>query len=154
MEYKIKQLQLMLEIEKSPDPEVSGYGAHLSHWHGKAKAIQLDAGAIQALINYYTACEELEAAKWYRDQEAALGFTESASKVQADIDEMEARLTPARCCMCSKPITGVVWGCEECRDIFCNQCFREQHGEDDFVSMQDTGPVLCAVCRAEAVTDC
>lgn len=48
--YKLKQLKAMLVLEK--DQGVGGYGAHLSHWAG-AKPISLDAGALQALIDYY-----------------------------------------------------------------------------------------------------
>jgi hypothetical protein len=50
MNYKIEQLEKMLEAEKRPD---GGYGAHLTHWYGTAKAIQLDAVALQALIDHY-----------------------------------------------------------------------------------------------------
>lgn len=48
--YKIKQLKAMLALEK--DQENGGYGAHLTHWAGAAP-INLDAGALQALIDYY-----------------------------------------------------------------------------------------------------
>jgi hypothetical protein len=48
--YKLKQLKAMLVLEK--DQDVGGYGAHLSHWAG-AKPINLDAGGLQALIDYY-----------------------------------------------------------------------------------------------------
>ena len=48
--YKIKQLKAMLTLEK--DQENGGYGAHLTHWAGAAP-INLDAGALQALIEYY-----------------------------------------------------------------------------------------------------
>lgn len=51
-DYKIEQLELMLECETRND-ENSGYGAHLSHWYGNAKEIRLDEDAIRALINYY-----------------------------------------------------------------------------------------------------
>ena len=56
--YKIEQLKMMLEAETG---ENGGYGAHLTHWTGTAKEINIDAGAIQVLINYY-------AEKW-ADQE-------------------------------------------------------------------------------------
>lgn len=51
--YKIEQLEAMLKCEQS-DNDQAGYGAHITHWSGSAKAINLDAGAIQALIDYYT----------------------------------------------------------------------------------------------------
>ena len=49
--YKIKQLQLMLEYET--DENTDHFGAHLSHWAGKAKDIQIYDDGIQALIDFY-----------------------------------------------------------------------------------------------------
>ncbi len=51
MDYKIKQLEGMLSAETNP--QTAGYGAHLTHWAGSAKAINIDALAIQALIDHY-----------------------------------------------------------------------------------------------------
>ncbi len=55
MDYKVKQLEIMLKSETSS--ETGGYGAHLTHWathgEGNAKSINLDAQAIQALIDHY-----------------------------------------------------------------------------------------------------
>ena len=51
MNYKIAQLEEMLRQEL--DPKTSGYGAHLTHWSGNAKPINIDAKAIQALIDHY-----------------------------------------------------------------------------------------------------
>lgn len=51
-EYKIKQLMEMLEFEKK-QPDNEKYGAHLTHWSGHGNPINLDEGAIQALIDYY-----------------------------------------------------------------------------------------------------
>ena len=51
-EYKIKQLTEMLEFEKK-QPDNEKYGAHLTHWSGHGNPINLDEGAIQALIDYY-----------------------------------------------------------------------------------------------------
>lgn len=53
MNYKIAQLEEMLRQEL--DPKTSGYGAHLTHWSGNAKPINIDAKAIQALIDHYNA---------------------------------------------------------------------------------------------------
>jgi hypothetical protein len=50
MEWKIKQLRLMLEAEQN---ENGGYGAHLTHWVGTAKPINIDERAIMALIEHY-----------------------------------------------------------------------------------------------------
>ena len=52
-EYKIKQLQAMLDYEKSQTDDKK-YGAHLTHWSGHGNPINLDEGALQALIDYYT----------------------------------------------------------------------------------------------------
>lgn len=51
MNYKIEQLEKMLMAESNP--ETAGYGAHLTHWQGNAQAINIDALAIQALIDHY-----------------------------------------------------------------------------------------------------
>ena len=50
-QYKIDQLKLMLQAEA--DKDNGGYGARLSHWHGNAKDITIEADAIKALIRYY-----------------------------------------------------------------------------------------------------
>lgn len=51
-EYKIKQLTEMLEFEKR-QPDNEQYGANLTHWSGHGNPINLDIGALQALIDYY-----------------------------------------------------------------------------------------------------
>ena len=57
-DYKIKQLEIMLEYEESA-PEDSKYGAHLDHWSGRAKPINIDAGALRCLIDYYSKKENI-----------------------------------------------------------------------------------------------
>ena len=52
-DYKVKQLHKMLEYETSKAEE--HYGAHLTHWSGEANPINIDAGAIRVLIDYYSA---------------------------------------------------------------------------------------------------
>lgn len=52
MNYKIQQLEKMLESEQS-QPENQKYGAHLQHWAGTSKPVNLDEKAIQALIEHY-----------------------------------------------------------------------------------------------------
>ena len=42
----------MLEWERNAHPNEQ-YGAHLTHWSGQAKPINIDAGALEALIAYY-----------------------------------------------------------------------------------------------------
>ena len=54
-EYKIEQLQLMLKAET--DQNTGGYGAHLSHWASAGKEINIDAGALRCLIEYYKTTE-------------------------------------------------------------------------------------------------
>jgi len=54
-EYKIAQLRNMLTAETSED--AGGYGAHLDHWSGRAKPINLDADALRVLISYYESCQ-------------------------------------------------------------------------------------------------
>lgn len=51
-EYRIKQLESMLEYE-SKQPDSEKYGAHLTHWSGHGNPINLDEGALKALIRYY-----------------------------------------------------------------------------------------------------
>ena len=55
--YKIEQLTRMLEFEKK-QAENEKFGAHLTHWSGNAKPINIDEEALQALINYYKNKEE------------------------------------------------------------------------------------------------
>lgn len=50
--YKVEQLTKMLSHETSETEE--HYGAHLSHWHGDAKPLTIDAGGLRALIDYYS----------------------------------------------------------------------------------------------------
>lgn len=50
--YKVEQLRKMLAHETSVDEE--HYGANLSHWHGDAKPLTIDAGGLRALIDYYS----------------------------------------------------------------------------------------------------
>lgn len=50
--YKVDQLVKMLAAEEA-QPEYKQYGAHLTHWSGRANPINIDAGAIRVLINYY-----------------------------------------------------------------------------------------------------
>ena len=51
--YKVEQLRKMLEHETATNEK--HYGAHLMHWWGDAKPINIDAGAIKVLIDYYSA---------------------------------------------------------------------------------------------------
>ena len=50
--YKIEQLREWLRFEEKM-PEAQQYGAHLTHWSGRGKPINIDAGALRVLIDYY-----------------------------------------------------------------------------------------------------
>ena len=63
-EYKIEQLRNMLTAETSED--AGGYGAHLDHWSGRAKPINLDADALRVLINYYESCADHRETKSFK----------------------------------------------------------------------------------------
>lgn len=52
--YKVKQLEEMLKCKK--DCTNGGYRAHLSYNESEAAPIQLDAGALEMLIVYYSHC--------------------------------------------------------------------------------------------------
>lgn len=49
--YKLDQLKVMRAYEQ--EPAFGGYGAHLTHSESKAKPINLDEDALQALISHY-----------------------------------------------------------------------------------------------------
>lgn len=51
-EWKISNLLKMLESENN-QPDNEKYGVHLTHWAGTSKPINIDEGAIEALIAYY-----------------------------------------------------------------------------------------------------
>lgn len=58
--YKVKQLEAMRDFERKQATNQQ-YGAQLSHWSGSAgKPIQLDADALQALIDHYTRLDSIE----------------------------------------------------------------------------------------------
>lgn len=58
--YKVDQLTAMRDFERKQAPDQQ-YGAHLSHWSGSAgKPIQLDADALQALIDHYNRLDSIE----------------------------------------------------------------------------------------------
>lgn len=49
--WKAEQIKRMIEAEQNE--ETGGYGAHLQHWAGTAKPINIDAEALKALLKYY-----------------------------------------------------------------------------------------------------
>ena len=58
-EYKVQQLKKMLKYEEQ-QPEDKQYGAHLTHWSGRANPINIDAGALRLLIEYYNEGVEVD----------------------------------------------------------------------------------------------
>ena len=63
-EYKFKQLMIMRNYEER-QPEEQKYGAHLSHWSGKAAPINIDEGALQLLIDYYGGFKDVTGALYF-----------------------------------------------------------------------------------------
>lgn len=57
--YKVEQLTAMRDYERKQASDQQ-YGAHLDHWSGHGKPINIDAGAINALIGYYINLDEME----------------------------------------------------------------------------------------------
>lgn len=58
--YKVKQLEAMRDFERKQATNQQ-YGAHLEHWSGSAgKPINLDADALQALIDHYYRLDSIE----------------------------------------------------------------------------------------------
>lgn len=58
-QYKVEQLTTMLDYERKQSPDQQ-YGAHLDHWSGHGKPINLDADALQALIDHYYRLDSIE----------------------------------------------------------------------------------------------
>ena len=57
--HKVNQLTAMLDYERKQIP-AEQYGAHLDHWSGCAAPINLDADALQALIDHYYRLDSIE----------------------------------------------------------------------------------------------
>ena len=57
--YKVKQLEAMRDYERKQAANQQ-YGAHLEHWSGHGKPINLDADALQALIDHYYRLDSIE----------------------------------------------------------------------------------------------
>jgi hypothetical protein len=68
--YKVEQLTAMRDYERKQEPNQQ-YGAHLDHWIGHGKPINLDAGALNALINYYRCLDDVEHAQAVKQAEKA-----------------------------------------------------------------------------------
>lgn len=57
--YKVAQLTSMRDYERKQASDQQ-YGAHLEHWSGHGKPINLDADALQALIDHYYRLDSIE----------------------------------------------------------------------------------------------
>lgn len=67
--YKVAQLTSMRDFERKQATNQQ-YGAHLEHWSGSAgKSINLDADALQALIDHYTRLDSIE--RYQAEKQAA-----------------------------------------------------------------------------------
>ena len=75
---KVTQLTAMRDFERKQAKDQQ-YGAHLEHWSGSAgKSINLDADALQALIDHYyrmDSIERYEAAKQAANAEGGKDYT-------------------------------------------------------------------------------
>ena len=58
-QYNVEQLLAMRDYERQCKPG-DQHGANLSHWSGHGKPINLDADALQALIDHYTRLDSIE----------------------------------------------------------------------------------------------
>ena len=46
---------------------------------------------------------------------------------------------------------GIIWGCDECCEYFCEKCFEEKHGLEAAQNMwrEDEEPILCPDCYGQ-----
>ena len=58
-QYKVEQLLAMRDYERQCKPGEQ-HGANLTHWSGHGKPLNIDAGALNALIGYYISLDEME----------------------------------------------------------------------------------------------
>lgn len=58
-QYKVEQLLAMRDFERKQDSDQQ-YGAHLDHWSGHGKPLNINDGALNALIGYYISLDEME----------------------------------------------------------------------------------------------
>ena len=58
-QYKVEQLTATRDYERKQASDQQ-YGAHLEHWSGHGKPINLDADALQALTDHYNRLDSIE----------------------------------------------------------------------------------------------
>ena len=82
--YKVEQLTAMRDFERKQSPDQQ-YGAHLEHWSGSAgKPINLDADALQALIDHYYRLDSIE--RYQAAKQAVKADSDGGKEYQYCID--------------------------------------------------------------------
>lgn len=82
--YMVKQLEAMRDFERK-QAQNQQYGAHLEHWSGSAgKPINLDADALQALIDHYYRLDSIE--RYQAAKQAAKGDSDGGKEYQYCVD--------------------------------------------------------------------
>lgn len=82
--YKVKQLETMRDFERNQATNQQ-YGAHLEHWSGSAgKPINLDADALQALIDHYYRLDSIE--RYQAAKQAAKANSDGGKEYQYCVD--------------------------------------------------------------------
>ena len=82
--YKVKQLEAMRDYERKQAPNQQ-YGAHLEHWSGSAgKPINLDADALQALIDHYYRLDSIE--RYQAEKQAVKADSDGGKEYQYCVD--------------------------------------------------------------------
>ena len=82
--HKVKQLTAMRDYERKQATNEQ-YGANLNHWSGCAgKPIQLDADALQALIDHYNRLDSIE--QYQAEKEATKADSDGGKEYQYCVD--------------------------------------------------------------------
>lgn len=82
--YKVKQLEAMRDYERKQATNKQ-YGAHLEHWSGSAgNPINLDADALQALIDHYYRLDSIE--RYQAAKQAVKADSDGGKEYQYCID--------------------------------------------------------------------
>ena len=82
--YKVQQLTAMRDFERKQSTNQQ-YGAHLEHWSGSAgKSIQLDADALQVLIDHYNRLDSIE--RYQAAKQAAKADSDGGKEFEYCVD--------------------------------------------------------------------
>lgn len=82
-QYKVEQLTTMRDYERKQASDQQ-YGAHLDHWSGHGKPINLDADALQALIDHYNRLDSIE--RYQAAKQAAKADSDGGKEYQYCVD--------------------------------------------------------------------